>query len=142
MKTVILAWGTLWGQAKGNYVSLCYRGKSLKEYQCHASEVPSVKQAALVWAVNQGFTHYQGAGDHHKFPLTPPKLETSEEAVKRLAKDACFYVGGDDIWLRMQYCLGEDFTCSNENTGEDYTIAYADVDISVCRFYKLTLMER
>ena len=141
MKTVTLVWGELWGQPKGCFVTLIYRGRSLKEWQCDSSQVSNFKLQALYWAHNQGYTHYMLAGQWRKFSISVDKCETKPAKVKALARQAVFYVGDDGIYLRMQYCNSIDFCCTDENTGEDYTIPYNEVDLDRCKFYKLTKLE-
>ena len=63
MKTVTLEHGSLFGQPKGWFLTLVYRGTILKEYQFTLHEEFTVRAQALEWAKNQGFTHYQKTGE-------------------------------------------------------------------------------
>ena len=65
---------------------------------------------------------------------------TTEEIqkVKSFAQRACYFQeeGSGDM-LRMQWCSEIDFCCLDEDSGEEYMVAYEEVNLKTETFYEL-----
>jgi len=63
--------------------------------------------------------------------------------VRRLAHAATIYIPNGCEGIRVDYVMDKEdyFAGTGEETGEEYRIEFADVDLENDMFYKLVLME-
>ena len=61
--------------------------------------------------------------------------------VKTIMGNTTLYCQPDAEAIRVSYCEEDTFTGVGEESGEEYTFNYADVDLDDDMFYELTLID-